>query len=109
MPENKPPGVPVVPNQSIVQATIVQISRDPNGAGWVWQLTVLAAWDVKGYPNFVKAYVGKHIEVYVQETVKVKLSENDSFQARIAYRGDERGGRFTLIESGIRKIPVAHK
>ena len=104
MPPNKPPSVPVVPNESIVQAQIVQITRDEDGQGWVWQSTVLSTRDVKGYPNFAQAYVGKHIEVYVQTTLRIRFSENDSFQAHIAYRGDERGGRFTLIENGIKKL-----
>jgi hypothetical protein len=104
MPPNKPSSVPVVPNESIVQAQIVQITRDEDGQGWVWQSTVLSTRDVKGYPNFAKAYVGKHIDVYVQTTLRIRFSENDSFQAHIAYHGDERGGRFTLIENGIKKL-----
>ena len=93
----------VVPNESVVRAQIVQIDPDPNGQGWIWEVAVKSAQDVEGYANFVKAYVGKNIRVYVKKTRQMFV-QNDSLEARITYHGDARGGSFTLIQNGIRKL-----
>lgn len=102
--EFQPSGVPVVPNASRVRGRLVRIKREPGARGSVWEITVDEARDVEGLPNFAQAHVGKIIQVYVHQELHHDLAERDSLEARIAFRGDERGGRFVLIEDDVRKL-----
>ena len=104
MPEFQRSGVPVVPNASKVRGSLVRIKPEPGGRGSIWEITVDEARDIEGLPNFARAHIGEMIQVYVHQELLHKLAESDELEARIAYRGDERGGRFVLIEDDVHKL-----
>lgn len=97
-------GVPVIPNASKVRGRLIRIKPELGGRGSVWDIEVADAHDVEGLPNFAQAYVGKAIKVYVNTQLQHDLAESDELEARIAFMGDERGGRFVLIEDDVRKL-----
>jgi hypothetical protein len=95
-------AVSVQPNEARIRGKIVGVKRD--GAGSSWEVAVEEARDVEGMPNFAQSEVGKNIEVYVHPEFETTLAPEDSFEARIAFRGDERGGRFVLAHDDFRKL-----
>ena len=67
------------------------------------------AWTLKAEFTTAQAVVpgqGQTIRVSVQPAVQLQdaLQENDSIEARVAYRGDEHGGRFSLVQDQVRKL-----
>ena len=104
MAESRLSGVAVVPNASRVRGRLLRVSTESGSHGSVWDIAVEAAHDIEGLPNFVKDHVGKTIQVYVQPHVQSKLAEKDTLEARVAFRGDERGGRFVLSADKARKV-----
>jgi hypothetical protein len=97
-------GVPVVPNSSRVRGTIANVVADPSGTGHLWDLTVDAADDDQGAPNFARSYVGQTIHVYVPSANRLDVSPRDRIEARVTYRGDEQGGSFALMGADARKL-----
>lgn len=104
MPGHQPAGVPVVPNASQVRGRLIRIKPEPGERGSVWEIAVEEARDVEGFPNFAQAHVGQIIQVYVHPSIQHELAETDRMEARLAFRGDERGGRFVLIDDDVRKL-----
>jgi hypothetical protein len=104
MPSTRPLGVSVVPNASTVRGSLTRILPEAEGDGAIWEIRVDEAKDAGGLANFVRAYVGKPIHVYVQPHLQHHLAENDRLEARIAFRGDEHGGRFVLIGDDIHRL-----
>jgi len=97
-------GVAVIPNASRVRGRVLRVSAEPGGHGSVWDIAVETAHDIEGFPNFVKDHVGKTIQVYVHPRLQSALAEKDILEARVAFREDERGGRFVLTEDQVRKV-----
>lgn len=104
MPEFGSSAVPVVPNESRVRGRLVRIIAEPGGGGSVWEIAVGQAHDIGGLPNFAKAYIGQTIQVYVHHQLQHRVAEGGVLEARIAFRGDERAGRFILIEDDVRGV-----
>ena len=98
------PGAQVVPNASRVRGRLVQVQPEPDGYGSVWEVAVDESLDIDGLPNFTRAHVGKTIPVYVHPELEHELTEKDKMEARVTFRGDERGGRFVLTEDDVRKL-----
>ena len=96
--------VPVVPNAAVVRGRLTRIRSETDTAGTTWDVVVEAADDADNLPNFARAYVGKAIEVVVRPDTSPDLAEGDALEARVAFRGDERGGRFILIQDDARKL-----
>jgi len=94
----------VKPNASKVRGEIISIRPEPDGFGSNWKIAVAEAKDVDNLPNFARPYVGQIISVYIHPELKHNLSEKDQLEARVTYRGDERGGRFALVEDDVRKL-----
>ena len=99
-----PSAVPVVPNASRVRGKLVRITPEPGGRGSVWEIAVHEAGDIEGMPNFARDQVGQTIQVYVHPQLQHDLAQADQCEARVAFRGDERGGRFVLVEDDVRKL-----
>jgi len=99
---SQPAGVGVVPNASQVCGTLVRVSSDGNGS--LWKIAVDETRDVDGMPNFAKAYVGDTIQVYVHPHLRADVTERGRVQARVAFRGDERGGQFVLVEDDVHRL-----
>jgi hypothetical protein len=93
----------VIPNAALVRGKLISVKVRPDG-GSDFDIIVDKAFDVSGYPNFARSYIGQTIWVSVQPGLQHALQESDSIEARVAYRGDERGGRFTLVEDYLRKL-----
>ncbi len=104
MPDRNISGMPVIPNASLVRGRLLSVKPDPSGRGFQWAIVVEEARDIAGMPNFVREYVGKTISVHVQPEVKPGLVAHDLLEARLAYRGDERGGLFITVGDEIRKV-----
>ena len=96
--------VPVVPNESTVRGRIVRVSPGPGGQGSVWKVAVKEAKSVGGLPNFARDRVGETINVHTNPQADLNLTEADEVEARVAFRGDERGGRFVLVGDDARKL-----
>jgi hypothetical protein len=101
--DRKASSVPVIPNAALVRGKLISVKARPEG-GSDFDIVVDNAFDVPGYPNFVRSYIDQTIRVSVHPGLQHTLKENDSLEARVAYRGDERDGRFTLVEDHLRKL-----
>lgn len=93
----------VTPNASKVRGKLISIKPEPDGYGSNWEIEVDHADNVGNLPNFARSHVGQIISVYVHPELKHDLMEKDKLEARVTYRGDERSGRFALIEDDVRK------
>ena len=103
MPDNfGPRPVPVVPNASRIRGRIVRQTAGEEGA--LWEISLDTAEDVEGMPNFAHSYVGQTIQVHLHPTLKTSVKQGDSVEARVAYRGDERGGRFAIVGDDVKKV-----
>ncbi len=87
-----------MPNASQVRGRLVQIITDPVSESPVWVISVEEAADVEGLPNFVQPYVGSQIHVLTPSSLERRPAPGDQITVRIAFHGDERGGRFVLVE-----------
>jgi hypothetical protein len=101
---SRPAAAPVVPNASVVEGKLLKIIPEPDGNGEVWDVAVERAAAAPPLPNFAQPYEGKTVQVYVHPDFKHSLQANDPVEARVAYRGDERGGRFVLQDDAARKL-----
>jgi hypothetical protein len=97
-------AVSVVPNASRVRGQLLHIGPDRGGRGSLWEVKVKEARDVPGMPNFAVAHVGKAINIYVHPELKSPLKAGDTLEARVAYRGDERGGEFAIVDDDVRRL-----
>jgi hypothetical protein len=96
MAEPQQSQVPVAPNASDVSGTVVAVEPEPGGWGTV-VVAIDEASDVGAFPNFVRPHIGQTIRVAVPPRAARDVPETGPIQARIAFRGDERGGRFVVI------------
>ncbi len=101
---SQPAGVGVVPNVSQVCGTLVRVAPERDGNGSLWKIAVDETRDVDGMPNFAQAYVGDTIQVYVHPHLRADVTEKGRVQARVAFRGDERGGHFVLVEDDVHRL-----
>lgn len=104
MTQPRPQSAPVVPNASQIRGRLLQIRPEPDGRGAVWEVAVDEAHDVDGMPNFARELVGRPIQVYVHPELRPAVTESDPLEARVTYRGDERGGRFVVVGDELRKL-----
>jgi hypothetical protein len=104
MTQQRPAAVPVVPNASQIRGRLLQIQPEQGSGGAVWTIAVDEADDVEGMPNFARAHVGQPIEVYVHPELHPALAERDPLEARVAFRGDEQGGRFVIVNDDLHKL-----
>jgi hypothetical protein len=82
---------------------VLHIRPEAESPGAVWDVAVSAAHDVAGSPNFAAGHVGDTIQLYVHPELAGAVSEGDLMSATVSYRGDERGGRFAVVEDGVRR------
>ncbi len=104
MSSDRPKSVPVVPNVAVVRGKFLGTEPSPDGDGSTWKIAVEESRDVEGMPNFLHAHVGKIIQVFVGSKRPLDFGVNDALEARVAYRGDERGGQFVLMGSDIHRL-----
>jgi hypothetical protein len=99
----KPAGpgrAPVRPNACRIRGKVLEIHPEPDNAGAVWDVALSEAQDVPGSPNFAANLVGRTIHLYVHPDLAEPVSAGDHVSATVSYRGDERGGRFAVVEDG---------
>ncbi len=97
-------SISVAPNASQVRGTLKHIMPEGSGRGSTWEIAVDEACDIDGLPNFAQAYVGTTIHTYIHPQLHFPIAENDKVQARVAFRGDERGGCFVLIDDDVQRL-----
>ncbi len=97
-------NVSVVPNASKVRGVLLQIKPEPDGWGSVWELALNNTCSIPELPNFVNDYVGRIIEVFVPPRPRHNVKERDEIEAKVAFRGDEKSGRFVLVEGEAHKV-----
>jgi hypothetical protein len=94
--------VPTAPNENWIHGRVLDIRPDPTsfrGEGADWKLQVAGADDVPGARNFARSRVGSVIELFVPSVPPgLDLAVGDFIRARISFQGDERGGRFVLVD-----------
>jgi hypothetical protein len=97
-------GVPAKPNEARVRGKLLRAAPAGDGRGSLWDLALDEAHDIEGLPNFARSYVGRTISVYAQRDLPAGAAASDRLEAHVAWRGDERGGRFVLVDDDVRKL-----
>jgi hypothetical protein len=96
----------VAPNESWVFGRVLAIRPDPTsfrGEGADWKLEVTAVEDVPGARNFARGRIGSVIDLFVPSPPPgLDVAVGDVIRARVSFQGDERGGRFVLVD-GLQK------
>lgn len=82
---------------------IVGVKPEPDGFGSVLGIAVDEARGLDGMADFVGEHVGETISVYAHPELRIGVGEGVEIEARVAFRGDARGGRFALID-GVREL-----
>jgi hypothetical protein len=94
--------VPTAPNESWVHGRVLEIHPDPTsfrGEGADWKLEVAAVEDVPGARNFARGRAGSAIDLFVPSLPPgLNVAVGDVIRARVSFQGDERGGRFVLVD-----------
>jgi len=98
-----PRAVPAVPNASKVRGKLLKAERDPDG-GWLWHVAMDDSQDVPGLPNFTRSYIGRVIDIYSRLSPSVIPHDGSRVEAKVSYRGDERGGLFLLSGDELRNL-----
>jgi hypothetical protein len=96
-------AVPVIPNEGIIEGEVVSyciisssiLNIKPAQKLYRLRIKVTASKDVKGKQNLTKNKVGKTIEVYSKKKIPEDIFKK-TINARIVYRGDERGGLYWI-------------
>lgn len=103
-------SVPVIPNESIVAAEVVDLTTidattvniNPPQVLFRMKLRLLSVQESPPLANFLHAKKGEIIEVYSKESLSSGLV-GKVMKARITFRGDERGGLYWIQEITERK------
>ena len=103
MPGPQIAGVPAIPNVSQVRGKLMRVDSEMDGS-FRWEIQVEEARDVNGLSNFVRAYIGSPIQVFIHPQFQSTFVVGDVLEARIAFRGDERGGRFFLLDDAVHRL-----
>ena len=98
-------GVPVIPNESIVAAEVVDLTTidaatlniNPPQVLFRMKLRLLFVQEAPPLANFLHAKKGEIIEVYSKESLSSGLV-GKVMKARITFRGDERSGLYWIQE-----------
>ena len=101
MPEIRKAMAPVQPNAAHIRGKVVGIKREGDGSNW--EVAVDEVRDVGGMANFAQSEVGKTISVYVHPDMNCNIARGDAIEAQVAFRGDEKGGRFVVSGDDVRK------
>lgn len=97
------PAVPVVPNEGIIEGKVVGycvissvvLNIKPDSTFYRLAILVTASKSTVGKPNFARDKSGGIIEVYSREKLSGNFF-NQNINARIMYRGDEKGGLYWI-------------
>jgi hypothetical protein len=92
-----------MPNAGRIRGEIVRIQPEADGFGSIWEVALREVQDVRGFANFARGYLGGTVALYVQPGLQDRAAVHDSISAKVAFRGDERGGRFVVLDDEVRK------
>lgn len=100
-------AVPVVPNESLVTAEVVEqdivdsatLKIEPKQELYRWKLRLIKVEAVQNKANFLAGYEGKSIEALSKEAPPVSSLVGKTIKARVSFRGDEKNGRYWLVGS----------
>lgn len=97
-----PARAPVMPNAGRIRGEIVRILPEADGFGSTWKVSVQDVQDVAGFANFARNYLGRTLELFVHPGLENQAAVHDNIAAKIAFRGDEHGGRFVVLDDDLR-------
>jgi hypothetical protein len=99
----KPARAPVIPNSGRISGEIVQIQPEADGFGSTWEVSVRDVEDVPGFTNFARSYLHGTLALYVHPGLQDWAVVHDHIVAKVTFRGDERGGRFVVVDDDLHK------
>jgi hypothetical protein len=86
----------------LVHGRILDIRPDPTsfrGEGADWKVEVAEVEDVAGARNFARGRAGSVIDLFIPSLPPgFDVAVGDVICARVSFKGDERGGRFVLVD-----------
>lgn len=99
-------AVPAVENESVVVAEVLErmivdasaLGVQPEQKLWRFRLRIVNVESVAGNENFLRGQEGKTIEVYSNE-VNAPVGTVKRVTVRIRFQGDERVGRYWIVET----------
>jgi hypothetical protein len=94
---------PVMPNAGRIRAQVLRIQPEADGFGSTWEVSVQDVKDVPGFANFARSYLDSTLALYVHSGLQGRAAVHDTIAAEIAFRGDERGGRFVVLDDDLQK------
>jgi hypothetical protein len=98
-----PARAPVMPNAGRIRGEIVRIQPEADGFGSTWVVSVRDVKDVPGVANFARSYLGGTFALYVHPGLQDRAAVHETITATVAFRGDERGGRFVVLDDDLQK------
>jgi len=98
-------GAPVIPNEGLVTAEVLEVGTvqssvlnvNPPQVLYRMKLILLSVQDVPPRANFLKDKSGEIVEVYSKEVLPSDLV-GKVIKGRITFRGDERSGLYWILE-----------
>jgi hypothetical protein len=97
-------GAPVMPNAGRIYGEILRILPEADGFGAICEVAVQEVQDVPGFTNFARSYCGRTIAVFLHPGLQQRAAVHDRIVAKVAFRGDEHGGRFVVLDDDFRKV-----
>jgi hypothetical protein len=92
-----------MPNAGRIRGEIVLVEPEADGFGSTWEVAVRSVQDVPGFANFARSYLGGTLRLYVHPGLQDRAAVHDHIAAKVAFRGDERGGRFVVLDDDLHK------
>lgn len=96
-------NVPVMPNDSIITAKVLEYSIlnsalegiEPEQVLYSLRVLVVSSQSVNGKRNFTQSKIGQVIKVYSKKMLSAILFGKD-IEANVSFSGDERGGKYRI-------------
>jgi hypothetical protein len=92
-----------MPNAARIRGKILHILPEADGFGAIWEVAIRDVQDVPGFTNFARSYRGDTVSLFVNPGLQARATAHDRIAAKVAFRGDERGGRFVVLDDDLRK------
>jgi hypothetical protein len=92
-----------MPNAGRIRGEILHVLPEADRFGAVWQVAIRDVQDVPGFTNFARSYLGNTISLFVHPGLQDRATAHDRIAAKVAFRGDERGGRFVVLDDDLQK------
>ena len=98
-----PARAPVMPNAGRIRGQVVSVRPEADGRGTTWEVAIRDVQDVPGMANFARSYQGGTVALFVHPGLTGRAGVHDTITAKVAFRGDEHGGRFVVVDDDLHK------